>query len=96
MGLALGALGFLRVYLWPVKDPEFISHWVQLSTTVLCAVTGVVLWGTISGSMLPFILKRFKLDPASASAPMVATVVDVTGVVIYFSVASFWLRDLLS
>jgi magnesium transporter len=64
---------------------------VTLAVTVATSVVGVVMWGTITGSMLPFILRKIRLDPASASAPFVATIVDVTGLVIYFSLASIFL-----
>jgi magnesium transporter len=62
-------------------------HWLLVGFTVMFALVGVVLWGTIAGSMLPLILKKVRLDPATSSAPFVATLVDVTGLVIYFSVA---------
>jgi magnesium transporter len=93
MGVALGALlglmGLLRVVAWPPQDKgaETADHYVLIGSTVGISLLGVVLWGTVSGSMLPFLLKRCKLDPATASAPLVATLVDVTGLVLYFSVA---------
>jgi magnesium transporter len=68
---------------------------LSLGLTVAGSVAGVVMFGTLSGSMLPFLLKRLRLDPASASAPFVATLVDVTGIVIYFSIASLLLRGTL-
>lgn len=88
LGLILGGIGFLRICIWPSRDQLYGPHWFTVAVTILCSVIGVVLWGTISGSMLPFLLTKLKLDPASASAPMVATLVDVTGLIIYFSVAS--------
>jgi magnesium transporter len=66
-----------------------------VASTVACSLVGVVLWGTLAGSMLPFILRRFGFDPASASAPFVATLVDVSGLVIYFTVAATILRGKL-
>lgn len=95
LGLILGLIGMLRIAIWPSREQIYGPHWSALGLTVCCAVVGVVLWGTISGAMLPFLLKRLRLDPASVSAPMVATVVDVTGVVIYFSSAAFLLKGIL-
>lgn len=95
LGLALGMIGFTRILLWPMREKLYGPHYVILGTTVACSVVGVVLWGTISGSMLPFLLKKIGLDPASASAPAVATIVDVTGVVIYFTTASLLLHGIL-
>jgi magnesium transporter len=71
------------------------SHYHLLAVTIGVAVLGVVLWGALIGSMLPFILKRLKLDPATASAPFVATLVDVVGVMIYLSAAMFILKGTL-
>lgn len=88
LGLVLGALGFLRVCLWEFAFHSFGVHWLLIAVTVALSIVGVVACGSVTGSMLPFILTRFKLDPASASAPFVATLVDVCGLVIYFSVAS--------
>jgi len=70
-------------------------HWFLVALTVAFSLVGVVLWGTLSGSMLPFVLKRFKADPATSSAPFVATLVDVTGLVIYFTIAYVVLRGTL-
>lgn len=95
LGFILGSIGFLRIAIWPTREAYFGSHWFALACTVFTAVMGVVLWGTLSGSMLPFLLKKLRLDPASASAPMVATIVDVTGIVIYFTVASAFLTGRL-
>jgi magnesium transporter len=96
LGLFLGAIGFTRVFLWHLSGwTDFTEHYVAIGFTVLCAVAGVVLWGTVVGSMLPFVLRRFKLDPATSSAPFVATLVDVTGLVIYFSTAMILLRNTL-
>lgn len=95
LGLILGSIGFLRIIVWPTKESLYGPHWLMIAFTVFFSVLGVVLWGTISGSMLPFLLKRLKLDPASASAPMVATLVDVTGLIIYFTMASLILKGTL-
>jgi magnesium transporter len=95
LGACLGLIGLVRIYLWPWREQMYGSHYALISVTVAFSVLGVVLWGTISGSMLPFILRRFKLDPASASAPAVATIVDVTGLIIYFTVASLILKGTL-
>lgn len=95
LGLVLGCIGFIRIMLWPNRETLYTAHYVLVAATVCVSVVGVVLWGTISGSMLPFILKKVGFDPASASAPAVATLVDVTGLVIYFTVASFILHGVL-
>ncbi len=95
LGLALGMIGFIRIMLWPNRESLYTAHYMLVALTVAGSVVGVVLWGTISGSMLPFILKRVGFDPASASAPAVATIVDVTGLVIYFSLASAILHGVL-
>ena len=71
------------------------AHWFLIALTVLFALIGVVMWGTIAGSMLPFVMKRLGADPATSSAPFVATLVDVTGLVIYFTVAATILRGTL-
>lgn len=95
LGLLLGAIGFIRILLWPNRESLYTAHYMLVAATVAASVVGVVLWGTISGSMLPFILKKVGFDPASASAPAVATLVDVTGLVIYFSAASLFLTGVL-
>ena len=88
LGIVLGLIGFLRIVVWHSVSPSLYGqHWMSIAITVGIALIGVVLWGTISGSMLPIILKKFGADPAVSSAPFVATLVDVTGLVIYFSVA---------
>ena len=98
-GLALGTLlasiGAVRIMLWQAIWKPYGSHYVQIALTVALSLIGVVLFGTLAGSMLPFVLRRAGLDPASASAPFVATLVDVTGLVIYFSIASVILRGTL-
>ena len=88
LGAVLGIIGFLRILAWHSFAPNLYGeHWLLVGITVAFALMGVVLWGTLAGSMLPLILKRFGADPAVSSAPFVATLVDVTGLVIYFSVA---------
>ena len=87
LGLILGTIGFVRIALWSAFSSLYGEHWMLVGLTVSCSLLGIVLWGTITGSMLPFILKRLGMDPATSSAPFVATLVDVTGLIIYFSVA---------
>jgi magnesium transporter len=88
LGSILGMIGLFRILLWPTRATLYGEHYILVAITVACSLVGVVLWGTISGSMLPLILRRLGFDPASASAPFVATLVDVTGLVIYFTMAS--------
>jgi magnesium transporter len=95
MGAILGGIGFARVVLWHALFHSYGDHYLLVAATIGASVVGVVTWGTLSGSMLPFALRRFGLDPASASAPFVATLVDVTGIVIYFSIATLILRGSL-
>jgi magnesium transporter len=87
LGLLLGAIGFLRIVVWQAVSPIYGQYYILVALTIGLSLLGVVAFGTIAGSMLPFILRRCGLDPASASAPFVATLVDVTGLIIYFSVA---------
>lgn len=96
LGTILGIVGFGRTFLWSRIEPHLYgTHTVLLGLVTAFSVLGVVLWGTIAGSMLPIFLKRMKLDPATSSAPFVATLVDVTGIVIYFTVAYFFLKGVL-
>ena len=95
LGSILGAIGFLRIALWSQFSPIYGPHWLLVALTVGVSLIGIVMWGTLAGSMLPFILRRFGLDPATSSAPFVATLVDVTGLVIYFSVGYLFLRGTL-
>jgi magnesium transporter len=88
LGAILGLMGFFRVIVWANVFGIYGDHWLLLGITIGMALVGVVLWGTIAGSMLPFIIKRLGGDPAVSSAPFVATLVDVTGLVIYFAIAS--------
>jgi magnesium transporter len=95
LGLILGSVGMLRIMLWPTRETLYGANYHLVAYTVAGSVMGVVLWGTISGSMLPFALKKMKFDPATASAPFVATVVDVTGLVIYFTLAHLLMNGVL-
>ncbi|MGE4222288.1 MAG: magnesium transporter [Vicinamibacterales bacterium] len=95
LGGILGAIGFTRVAVWGHVFDAYGEHSLLVALTVGLSLVGVVLWGTLSGSMLPFIMKRFGADPATSSAPFVATLVDVTGLVIYFTVAAVILRGTL-
>jgi magnesium transporter len=96
LGTALGIIGFLRVVLWSQVFPDVYGiHYVEIGLVVGISLIGVVLWGTLSGSMLPIFLKRLGADPAVSSAPFVATLVDVTGLVIYFFTAFLFLKGLL-
>jgi magnesium transporter len=96
LGSVLGIIGFIRVAVWHSIFPEIYGiHWMMIGFTVGFSLIGVVLWGTLSGSMLPIFLKRLGFDPAVSSAPFVATLVDVTGLIIYFSFAYLFLQGLL-
>ena len=95
LGSILAVLGFVRVVVSESIAATYGEHFILLGATVGLSLVGVVLFGTLSGSMLPIVLRRFGLDPASASAPLVATMVDVTGLIIYFNVAAFILRGTL-
>ncbi|MDH4467196.1 MAG: magnesium transporter [Bacteriovoracaceae bacterium] len=88
LGLILGIIGFARIIIWQYYNQSYGEHYLSIATSVSLSLVGVVLFGTLSGSMLPFVLKKVGFDPASASAPFVATLVDVTGLVIYFSISS--------
>jgi magnesium transporter len=95
LGAALGVLGLIRIIFWPGREVLYGEHYFKIAFTVSLSVLGVVMWGTIVGSMLPFMLRKLGFDPASASAPFVATAVDVTGLIIYFSLASLILSGTL-
>ena len=95
LGGILGTIGFIRISTWALVFHSYGEHWLLLALTVGIALIGIVLWGTLSGSMLPFLLRRIGLDPATSSAPFVATLVDVSGLVIYFTVAAIILRGTL-
>lgn len=95
LGGILAAIGFLRISVWSAFSEIYGPHWLLVALTVAFSLVGVVMWGTISGSMLQFILRRLGFDPAASSAPFVATLVDVTGLIIYFTVALVVLRGTL-
>ena len=96
LGSVLGIIGFTRVVIWANILPTIYGqHEILIACTVGFSLVGVVLWGTLTGSMLPLILKRLGFDPAVSSAPFVATLVDVTGLIIYFSVAYLFLSGIL-
>ena len=95
LGGMLGLIALMRVAFWPARESIYGEHYVLIAWTVALSVVGVVTFGTVAGSMLPFVLRRLGFDPAAASAPLVATLVDVTGVVVYFLVAATVLRGTL-
>jgi magnesium transporter len=93
LGLILGAIGLVRIALWQnLHLYDYGIHWFLLALTIFFSLIGIVMWGTLSGAMIPIVLKKLKLDPAASSAPLVATLVDVTGLVIYFSIAAIILK----
>ena len=92
LGGILGVIGFIRIMIW--QQTGFFNYgeyWFYIALSISFSLVLIVLWGTLSGSMIPFVLKRLKLDPATSSAPFVATLVDVTGLIIYFTIAGFFL-----
>ncbi len=95
LGITLGVIGFLRIYVVTFFSDIYGEYWLQVGLTVGITLVGIVLWGSLAGSMLPILLKRLGADPATSSAPFVATLVDVTGLIIYFSVAVMLLQGLL-
>lgn len=95
LGLIFGILGLLRVTVWQVLFHPYGIHWLLIMVTIGLSLIGVVLWGTLIGSMMPFVMRSFGADPAVASNPFVATLVDVTGLLIYFSIATFLLTGTL-
>jgi len=95
LGIVLGSIGFLRIAIWSAFTNLYGAHWALVAMTVGFSLVGVVVWGTLSGSMLPFFLRRMGFDPAASSAPFVATLVDVTGLIIYFTFAAMILRGTL-
>ena len=101
LGMILGAIGVVRVGIWAIIGEQYLHrqpygpHWPLVALTVGISLVGVVIWGTISGSMLPFLLRRIGADPATSSAPFVATLVDVTGLIIYFSIALVIMRGVM-
>lgn len=95
LGTILGTIGFIRISVWSMFSDVYGAHWLLIAFTVGFSLVLVVLWGSLSGSMLPLILRKLKFDPAKSSAPFVATLVDVTGLVIYFGVAILFLSGTL-
>jgi len=95
LGVILGVVGFLRIALWAQFTNIYGEQWPRVALTVGGALVGIVLWGSLIGSMLPLALRRLGFDPATSSAPFVATLVDVTGLIIYFSVAYLVLHGTL-
>jgi magnesium transporter len=95
LGAILGTIGITRILVWQAAFHTYGDHYMLIAMTVAVSLVGVVMFGTLAGSVLPFALKRLGFDPASASAPLVATLVDVTGLVIYFTAASLILRGTL-
>lgn len=90
LGIILGIIGFIRIYVWHFIFPDLYGEqWILVGSTVSLSLIGIVLWGSLIGSMLPFILRKFGADPATSSAPFVATIVDVTGLMIYLTIASY-------
>jgi magnesium transporter len=95
LGAVLGTIGLVRILTWHAIGGSYGPHYGVVAATVAVSLIGCVLWGSVMGAMLPFLLRRLGFDPASASAPFVATLVDVTGLIIYFTVASIILRGSL-
>ena len=96
LGVLLGAIGFIRISVWQnFHWYNYGIHWLLIAITIFFSLIGIVMWGTLSGSMVPMILKKCGVDPATSSAPFVATLVDVTGLVIYFSIAAIFLKGTL-
>ena len=96
LGFVLGCIGFIRVCAWQYFHfYDYGPHWVAMATIIFFALLGILMWGSLIGSMLPIVLKSLKQDPATSSAPFVATLVDVTGIIIYCSVASVILHNIM-
>ncbi|WP_226064158.1 magnesium transporter [Kaistella polysaccharea] len=96
LGGILGIIGFIRIMMWQKMGLfDYGEYWMYIAFSISVSLVLIVLWGTLSGSMIPFVLKRLKLDPATSSAPFVATLVDVTGLIIYFTVAGMFLAGKL-
>lgn len=96
LGVLLGSIGFLRITAWQnLHLWDYGQHWMLLAITIFFSLIGIVMWGTLMGSMIPMILKKLNQDPATSSAPFVATLVDVTGLIIYFSIAAIILKGTL-
>ena len=96
LGTILGIIGFVRILVWQKTGLyDYGVYWFWIGISVSASLVFIVLWGTLTGSMIPFLLKKIGLDPATASAPFVATLVDVTGLIIYFSIAAVFLSGKL-
>lgn len=96
LGSILGIIGFIRIMIWQKTGIyNYGEYWFWVALSVSCSLVAIVLWGTLTGSLIPFILRRVGLDPATASAPFVATLVDVTGLIIYFSISALFLTGKL-
>lgn len=95
LGAVLGVIGFMRIGIWSLFSTIYGPHWLLVGMTVGFSLVGIVMWGSVAGSMLPFILRKVGFDPATASAPFVATLVDVTGLIIYFTMAIIFLKGTL-
>ncbi len=96
LGSILGVIGFIRIMVWQKTGIyDYGEYWVWIAISVACSLVAIVLWGTLTGSLVPFVLRRIGLDPATASAPFVATLVDVTGLIIYFSISALFLSGKL-
>ena len=96
LGTILGSIGFIRIFIWQEAGfYDYGEYWIWIAISVSVSLIFIVLWGTLSGSLIPLILKRIGLDPATASAPFVATLVDVTGLIIYFTIAAIFLTGKL-
>jgi magnesium transporter len=95
LGFILATLGLVRILIWQGLFHSYGEHYLAVAITVAISLVGVVSWGTVAGSMLPFVIRRMGFDPASASAPFVATLVDVSGLMIYFNVSRILLRGSL-
>lgn len=92
LGSILGSIGFARILLWQFAGIyDYGEFWVYIALSVSVSLVFIVLWGTLAGSLIPFVLKKVKMDPATASAPFVATLVDVTGIIICFTIAALFL-----
>jgi magnesium transporter len=95
LGLILATIGLIRIVTWQWAFKSYGAEYLQVAAAVAVSLVGVVTWGTVTGSMLPIIIRRLGFDPASASAPFVATLVDVSGLVIYFNVARILMHGML-
>src|SRR5690606_7119555 len=96
LGAILGFIGFFRILLWQaIGIYNYGEYWIAVGLSVSVSLVLIVLWGTLAGSLIPFILKKINMDPATASAPFVATLVDVTGIIIYFTIAAIFLAGKL-